>query len=224
MPKEPLNVAVIKDPLMDLKEKHYNQDPEDALTRVRRILGGVIQAINLAVEIRDPYVAGHQRRVANLSRSIAQRMGLSEDQIEGIRIAGSIHDFGKILIPSGILNKPSQLSAIEFKLVKNHVETGYNIFKEINFPWPVAPFILEHHEKIDGSGYPAGLKGNQIHIESRILTVADVVEAMTSNRSYRPPYKIESALEEISNHKGVLYDPEVLEACLELFKTPEFNF
>src|SRR5690606_21541678 len=148
--------------------------------------GATIQAMAVTVETRDPYTAGHQRRVADLARSIAAEMGLSRDQIDGIRMAATIHDLGKISVPVELLTKPTRLTKIEFDLIKTHSQAGYDILKDIDFPWPIARMVLEHHERVDGSGYPNGRTRDQILIESRILSVADVIEAMASHRPYRP--------------------------------------
>ncbi|MGC1401349.1 MAG: HD domain-containing phosphohydrolase, partial [Thermodesulfobacteriota bacterium] len=166
----------------------------------------------------DPYTAGHQRRVSELSRTIAQEMGLPTEKINGLRMAAMIHDLGKINIPIEILIKPTRLSDIEFSLIKVHAEVGYGILKDIDFPWPVARMVLEHHERMNGSGYPNRLTGENLLIESRIMAVADVVEAIATYRPYRPALGIEKALEEVSQNKGILYDPEAVDACLRLFK------
>jgi putative nucleotidyltransferase with HDIG domain len=196
---------------------------QKSLDKLRKALGGVVQAISLTVETRDPYTAGHQRRVANLARAIAQEMGLPEDQVDALRMAGIVHDLGKISIPAEILSKPSQLSNIEFSLIKAHPQISYDILKDIDFNWPVAEIVLQHHERINGSGYPNGLSGKDIYLEARILAVADVVEAISSHRPYRPAYGIDVALEEIEKNKDVLYDPEAVEACLRLFREKGFK-
>jgi PAS domain S-box-containing protein len=196
---------------------------KESENRLRRALEGVVQAMSVTVEMRDPYTAGHQRRVGRLSVAIAREMGLPEPRIEGIRMAGEIHDIGKIYVPAEILSKPGKLTEIEFTLIKAHPQVGYDILKNVEFPWPIADIVLQHHERLDGSGYPAGLKGDAILLEARIITVADVVEAMSSHRPYRPSHGIDKALEEISSHKGSLYDPAVVEACLRLFKEKGFS-
>ncbi len=177
-------------------------------------ISGIIQAIALTVETRDPYTSGHQIRVAKLAMMIAGEMNFSPDQVEGIKMAAEIHDIGKISVPAEILSKPSKLSDIEYQLIKIHPEAGYNIIKDIEFPWPIATIIVQHHERINGSGYPKGLKGEEILPEARILAVADVVEAIASHRPYRPAYGIDIAIEEISKNKGILYDPDIVDACL----------
>ena len=194
---------------------------EEAL---RTTLNGTIQAIGRTTETRDPYTAAHQRRVTQLACAIAKEMNLPQDQIDGIRVAGLMHDIGKMSIPAEILAKPSKLSETEFDLIKAHPQVAYDILKSIDFPWPVAGIILQHHERLDGSGYPKGVKDGDILLEARILGVADVVEAMSSHRPYRPALGIDKALEEIEKNKGTLYDPEVVDACLRLFSKGRFEF
>jgi PAS domain S-box-containing protein len=194
--------------------KKAEEETQKTLVNLRKAMGGIIQAMAATVETRDPYTAGHQRRVSDLSRAIACEMKLTEEQIDGIRMAGLVHDLGKISVPAEILSKPTQLTDIEFALIKVHPQVSYDILKDIDFPWPVAQTVFQHHERIDGSGYPLGLKGEEIIIEARILAVADVVEAIASHRPYRPAYGIEVALEQISKKKGILYDTAAVEACL----------
>ncbi len=182
---------------------------------------GVIHAVSLVMETRDPYTAGHQRRVAELARAIAKEMGLSEWQIMGIHVAGLLHDVGKVAVPAEILSKPGKINQYEFSIIKNHCRVGYEILQRIDFPWPVTQAILQHHERLDGSGYPEGLSGEDIVLEARILGVADVVEAMSSHRPYRPALGLDCALQEISQASGILYDSEVVDACLKLLKKNE---
>ena len=209
----------------DITDRKKAQDERDqVLARLRKTLGTMIQAMSAAVEARDPYTSGHQRRVAALARSIAAEMNLSRDQIEGIRMAASIHDMGKISIPAEILSMPRKLSKLEFDLVKTHSQAGHDIIKDIDFPWPIANIILQHHERINGSGYPHGLRGDNILLEARILAVADVVEAMASYRPYRPALGLDTALEEITRNKNILYDGEVVEACLKIFREKKYEF
>jgi PAS domain S-box-containing protein len=192
-------------------------DRKESFEKLRKALGATVHAIAVVVETRDPYTAGHQRRVADLARAIATEMGLTTDQIDGVRMAGVIHDLGKISVPAEILSKPTKLTNLEFRLIKTHAQSGYDILKNIEFPWPIARMVLEHHERMDGSGYPNGLTGDKLLIESRILAVADVVEAMASFRPYRPAVGLDEALDEITKNKGNLYDPEVVDVCLRLF-------
>jgi PAS domain S-box-containing protein/putative nucleotidyltransferase with HDIG domain len=192
--------------------------------RLLNNLKATIEAISLTVETRDQYTSGHQKRVTKLACAIATKMGLSEQKIEGINLAGIVHDIGKMYVPAEILSKPGRLNRIEFDMIKMHPQAGYDILKSVAFPWPIAQVVLQHHERMNGSGYPSGLSGDNILIESRIIAVADVVEAMASHRPYRPALGIDKALEEISQEKGVLYDSEVVEACLKLINEKEFKF
>ena len=203
---------------------NLEQKVEERTAELQQTLSGVIYALTMIVEYRDPYTAGHQQRVSDLAHAIAKEMGFSRDKIMGIRMAGVLHDIGKIAIPAEILSKPSRLSKTEFDLIKNHSQTGYDILNSIKFPWPLSQIVLQHHERMDGSGYPNGLLGKEILIEARILGVADVVEAMASHRPYRAALGIDKALEEISNDKGKLYDTEAANACLKIFKEKEFEF
>jgi response regulator RpfG family c-di-GMP phosphodiesterase len=191
--------------------------------KLRKAMDGIIHVIASTVETRDPYTAGHQRRVADLSGAIAEVLGFSEDRIEGILMAGIIHDLGKISIPAEILSKPSRLTEGEFNLIKEHPKIGYDILSSIEFPWPIAQMVYQHHERIDGSGYPQALTAKDILLEAKILGVADVVEAMASNRPYRPGLGQDTALEEISKNRGVCYDPDVVDACLRVFAHQDFS-
>jgi len=204
--------------------KKAEEELKDTLQKLRATLGATVQAMAIIVETRDPYTAGHQRRVANLARAIAQEVGLPGNIVDGIRVASLIHDIGKVSVPAEILSKPTKLTDIEFNIIKVHSEAGYNILKDIDFPWPVANIVFQHHEKIDGSGYPQGLKDGQILLEAKILTVADVVEAMASHRPYRPSLGIDVALEEIEKNQGILYDPGAVDACVRLFRKRGFRF
>jgi PAS domain S-box-containing protein/putative nucleotidyltransferase with HDIG domain len=198
-------------------------EKKDSVERLRNALGGTVRAIASLVETRDPYTAGHQRQVADLARTIATELSLSHDRIEGLRVAAIIHDIGKVSVPTEILSRPSKLTEIEFNIIKTHAEAGYNILKDIDFPWPVARIVFEHHERMNGSGYPRNLKGDEILIESRIMAVADVVEAMASHRPYRAALGIELALREIEQNKGILYDTAVSDACLKLFREKGYH-
>ena len=205
-------------------QKKAEEELKQSLVKLRKVTGATIQAMAQTVEVRDPYTAGHQRRVSDLARAIGTRMGLSAEQVDGIRMAGVIHDIGKISVPAEILSKPGILTDPEFSLIKTHPRVGYDILKEIEFPWDIAQIVLQHHERLDGSGYPHGLSGENILLEARILAVADVVEAMASHRPYRPALGIEKALEEISDRKGRAYDSDVVKSCLWLFEDHVFEF
>ncbi|HET7833876.1 MAG TPA: HD domain-containing phosphohydrolase [Gallionella sp.] len=191
---------------------------------LQQSLEQTIQAIADIVEARDPYTAGHERRVGELAVAIAKKMGLREEKVHGIRLAASIHDLGKIRIPSEILAKPGRLTDIEYMLIKTHAEVGYDILKDVSFPWPIAEIVWQHHEKLDGTGYPRGLKNGDILMEARIMVVADVVESMVSHRPYRPAFGIDIALEQIEHGRGTIYDPAVVDACLKLFREDKFTF
>jgi putative nucleotidyltransferase with HDIG domain len=183
-----------------------------------RTLEGTVNTVGTAVELRDPYTAGHQRRVADLAAAIAQSLGFDDERIKGVRLGALIHDIGKIGIPVEILCKPTRLNDMERQIVQGHAAMGYEILKDVDFPWPVAQVAYQHHERIDGSGYPNGLKGEEIILEARIVAVADVVESMVSHRPYRPGLGIEAALAEIRQGKGVLYDQGVVDACLKVME------
>jgi len=198
--------------------KRINAELKSTVESLRKAVGSTIQVLVSALETRDPYTAGHQHRSANLACAIATEIGLSEDQIEGLRMAGVIHDIGKLSIPAEILTNPRKLMGIEMSLIKEHPRTGFEMLKDVESPWPLAEIVLQHHERMDGTGYPRNLKGDQILMEARILSVADVVEAMASHRPYRASLGIDSALEEIENNKGILYDNVVADACLRLFR------
>jgi PAS domain S-box-containing protein len=190
---------------------------KDTLDSLKKAFGSTVQALASALEFRDPYTAGHQSRATNLACAIAEEIGLAKDRIEGILMAGSVHDIGKLSIPAEILVKPKKLSELEFSLIKEHPQSGYEILKNVESPWPLAQIVQQHHERMNGSGYPMNLKGDEIIMEARILAVADVVEAMASHRPYRAALGVEKALEEIEKNKGVLYDSVVADACVRLF-------
>ena len=200
------------------------EELKKSLKQMRHILMQSVTSLGNATDVRDPYTAGHQKNVALLAAAIAAEMGLSKDQIEGISVMGNLHDVGKIYVPIEILNRSNRLSEIEFALIKAHSQAGYDIVRNIEFPWPVAEVILQHHERMDGSGYPRGLTGEDILVEARILGVADVVEAMASHRPYRPALGIGPAMEEIAQNRGILYDPTVVDACLKLLREKTFKF
>jgi putative nucleotidyltransferase with HDIG domain len=193
------------------------------LMRIEKGMEGTIHAMAATIEMRDPYTAGHQRRVADLALQIGRELGLPADEINGIFLAAMVHDIGKIHVPAEILSFPGKLSPVEFALIKEHPKTGHEVLKGVEFPWPVADFVLQHHERLDGSGYPAGLKDGEILLGSRIIGVADVVEAIAMHRPYRAALGIELALGEITAHRGVFYDPEVVDACIRLFRTKGYR-
>ncbi len=174
--------------------------------------------------MRDPYTAGHQQRVAKLAVAIARELHLPEQQIEGLYLAGIVHDVGKINVPAEILNKPGKLSRLQYQLIQAHAEAGYDIIKGVDFPWPIAEIVRQHHERLDGSGYPHGLAGEAILPEAKILAVADVVESMMSHRPYRASLGIEAALAEIEADEGRLFDAAAVEACTALFRENRFTF
>jgi PAS domain S-box-containing protein/putative nucleotidyltransferase with HDIG domain len=198
-------------------------EKKESIARLRNALGGTVRALASVIETRDPYTAGHQRKVGDLARAIAKEMELPGDQIEGLRIAAIIHDIGKISVPSELLSKPRRLTDLEIDLIRTHARYGYEILKGIEFPWPVANIVLEHHERMDGSGYPQNIKGEDILLEARILAVADVVEAMASHRPYRESLGIEAALGEIEKNRKILYDEKAVDACLRLFREKDYR-
>ncbi len=198
--------------------KKIEKERKKNFEKVRKALDATVRAMATIVETRDPYTAGHQQRVAQLAQAIATEMNLDNEQIEGVRIAGLIHDIGKIAVPAEILTKPGKLTPLEYSLVKVHPQSGYDILKDIEFPWPIADTVLQHHERLNGSGYPRGLKDNDIILQARILAVADVVEAIASHRPYRAARGMDAALEEIYKEQAILYDKDVVEACIKLFR------
>jgi PAS domain S-box-containing protein len=211
--------------MFDVTERvQKEQQLKDAALKLKQMMDGSIRAIASTLEMRDPYTAGHERRVAQLACAIAAEMGMPEDRIEGLRIACYVHDIGKIAVPAEILAKPSKISDHEFGIIKTHPQFGADVLKEIDFIWPVAAATLQHHERLDGSGYPQHLKSEKIILEARILAVADVVEAMCSHRPYRAALGVRKALEEIARGKGTRYDARAVNACLNLFRKKHFEF
>ena len=206
------------------KRKEAEESMREGLAKLRTTLKAAIDALASAIEMRDPYTAGHQERVTRLARAIAEEMGLDKERVEAIEIAGVIHDIGKLYVPAEILSKPTKLSDLEYSMIKMHAQVGYTILSKIDFPWPIAQIVHQHHEAINGSGYPQGLSGKDILLEAKILCVADVVEAMSSHRPYRPALGIQAALDEISQKRGILYDREVVDSCLKLFREKNFKF
>jgi putative nucleotidyltransferase with HDIG domain len=204
--------------------KQVQEELEQSLQNLKKVMAATIQAIAMTVEKRDPYTSGHQMRVAALTRAVCQALEFDEDQVEGAYMAASIHDIGKISLPAEILSKPIQLTEIEISLIQAHSQAGYDILKGIEFPWPIADIIIQHHERMNGSGYPQGLAGEDILMEARVIGVADVVETMASHRPYRPSMGIDKALAEIAQNSGTLYDADVVAACLKLFRDEAFEF
>jgi PAS domain S-box-containing protein/putative nucleotidyltransferase with HDIG domain len=204
--------------------KRAEEELKLTVEKLRKTMAGIIRAIDVIVETRDPYTAGHQHQVARLAEAISKEMGLPAETIEAIYVAASIHDLGKIYVPAEILSKPGRISDIEKAIIRTHSQVGYDILKSIDFPWPIAEIVLQHHERLDGSGYPRGLKDGDIRIEARILGLADVVESMGSHRPYRPTLGMEKALDEIRQNRGSLYDPDVVDTCLALFRDKGFHF
>lgn len=203
---------------------HLQQEHLLGVERLKGALIGTIGAVALTVEKRDPYTAGHQQRVAALCAAIGRKLGWPEDRIEGLRLGATIHDIGKISVPAEILSRPGKLAPLEFEIIKSHPQVGYDIVKDVKFPWPVRDMILQHHERLDGSGYPQRLKGDEIIFEARILAIADVVEAMSSHRPYRPGLGLDRALEELAGNRGRCYDPSVADACIDLYRNKEFSW
>jgi PAS domain S-box-containing protein len=212
-----------RDIALGINTLRLRRELQQSLSSLGKALEGTVNALASVAEVRDPYTAGHQKRVTRLAVAIATEMGLPQEQIEGIHVAGTLHDVGKLYIPAEILSKPGKLSEVEFSLVKMHSQAGYDILKTVEFPWPIAQIVLQHHERLDGSGYPQGLRGEDILLEAKILAVSDVVEAMASHRPYRPALGIGQALDEISQKSGILYDFEVVDACFKLFYDKEFK-
>jgi putative nucleotidyltransferase with HDIG domain len=184
--------------------------------RLASALRATIEAMSRTMEWRDPYTAGHQKRVASISTAIARKMGLDNDSVQALYMAGMVHDIGKVAVPSEILTKPSHLTELEMQMVQGHVESGYQILKDIPFPWPIAEMVRQHHERLDGSGYPRGLKGDEISLQARILAVADTIEAMATHRPYRPARGLSAAMDEIRAEAGVKLDSKVVDAAFGL--------
>lgn len=209
------------------EKKRTNEEKreiEKGYNRLRLIFEETVEALSSILGQRDPFTQKHQRSVTKLACTIARHMNLRDDTIIGLRFAGLLHDIGKISVPSEILSKPGKLTDAEYRIVKTHARIAYDILKKIDFPWPIAQIVLQHHERLNGSGYPQGLKGDEILLEAKILAVADVIEAMSSHRPYRPAPGLNKALAEIKKNKGVLYEPEVVDTCLELFNKREISF
>ncbi|MCL4534626.1 MAG: HD domain-containing protein [Bacteroidetes bacterium] len=232
-------VSIALDPLMDdsgnlIGVAHIISDITDrkaaeerlvqSTEKLKKVLDTTVQAIALTLEMRDPYTAGHQRRTSELAHAIARKLGFSQDDIEGIRVAATLHDIGKICVPAEILSKPGRIDQYEFNIIKRHPEVGHQILSRIEFPWTVGQIVLQHHERMNGSGYPAGLSGQDILAQARIIGVADVVEAMSSHRPYRPALGIDRAILEIRNNRGAVYDRDVVDACVKVLEDDKFEF
>ena len=210
--------------LQDISEKkRAEEEIRRYVEQLKTAFMSTVEVATIMSEMRDPYTAGHERRVAEIAVAIGAELGFDAHRQEGLRVAGHLHDIGKITIPSEILSKPGKLSAIEFRLIQGHAQASYDVLKGVEFPWPVAQVALQHHERMDGSGYPQGLKGEAILLEARIMAVADVVEAMSSHRPYRPGLGIDKALAEIERGRGTAYDADVADACLRLFRERRYQ-
>ncbi len=215
---------VLKERVLFKERKQADEALKISFNKLKRAHEQTVAALVSMNEIRDPYTSGHQLRVSRLSCQIAEHMGLSADMIDGIRIAGLLHDIGKISVPVEILIKPGKITKEEFNIIKKHPRIGYNILKEIEFPWPVAKIVFQHHERVDGSGYPLELQGEEILLEAKIIAVADIVEAMSSHRPYRPAFGLDKALDEINQQREIIFDPMVVDACLGLASSADFKF
>ena len=207
---------VLKERILLAERNRADKELKKNIEKLQNAQEQTVAALASTAEIRDPYTSGHQKNVTKLACSIAEYMGLSDDLIKGLRIAGLLHDIGKISVPAEILSKPGKITKDERNIIRNHCRVGYDILKGIEFQWPVAEIVLQHHERMDGSGYPLGLQGDEILLEARILAVADVIEAMSSHRPYRAALGLDEALEEIRKKRGILFDPVVVDACLDL--------
>jgi putative nucleotidyltransferase with HDIG domain len=222
-PENEYTLEVQKAPQADSEPGRNSTDVSVDVWKMIGFCEETVRAMVKIIELRDPYTASHQVRVSRISVEIAGALGLSSARIKSVQLAALIHDIGKLAIPQELLNKPGRLSQSEFEMIKTHTRVGYGILKDIKFPWPIARMVLQHHERINGSGYPYGLEGLDILLEARILSVADVVEAMSSNRPYRPAIGVDLAIEEIQQNKYILYDANVVEACLKCFADHKFN-
>jgi PAS domain S-box-containing protein len=208
----------------DMSDHHKTADALKAyVSKLELAVLGTVQVASSMVEMRDPYTAGHERRVGEIAAAIGRKMKLDSHRIEGLRIIGQVHDIGKIGIPAEILSKPGRLSRSEMDLIREHSQKGFEILKTVEYPWPIADAVLQHHERMDGSGYPQGLSGDEIVIEARIMAVADTIEAMSAHRPYRAGLGIDAALNEIERGNGIQYDPESADACLQLFREDRFS-
>ncbi len=217
---EPVVLAVCED---ITERRRAEEQARESVRKLERLLDETVQTLAAVVEVKDPYTSGHQRRVVRIAAAVADEMGLPVERAKSLRVAGLLHDIGKIQVPAEILAKPGSLSEAEKSIIRTHSEVGYRLLKGISFEWPVAEIVLQHHERMDGSGYPGGLKGGKILLEARILGVADVVEAISSHRPYRPAFGLDYALAEIESLAGSVYDADVVRACLRLFRDKGFS-
>ncbi len=218
--KRTFYVGVIRDITI---RRQFEEKLKQSVEKLQTILKGTIKTLSETVRLKDSYTAAHQHRVASLAGMMAEELGFPDDRVEGIRMAGEIHDLGKISVPSDILNKSTKLTDLEFLMIKSHPQVGYDLLNRIDFPWPIAKIVLQHHERLDGSGYPNGLPEEHILPEAKIITIADVVEAMAARRPYREAKGIDAALDEIERNSGKLYDPDMARACLHLFHDKGFT-
>jgi len=209
---------------VQIKSGKIKKELNQSYKKLNEIMEDIVSIITRVAEMRDPYLQGHQQRVSKLATAIAQEMKLTRDKIEGIKFAALVYDAGRFNWPTKIVNNQGQLAEEEHEFIKNHPRISYYILEAVNFPWNIAEIAYQHHEKLDGSGYPKGLKDGEILMEAKIIAVADVVEAMSSKRPYRPAYSIKEVLEEISKNKGILYESQVVDACLRLFQEKHFQF
>ncbi len=217
--EEPMTVVALRD---ISERKGLTKEDQETVAKLKDALDGTIRTMALTIALRDPFAAGHGESVSKLSTAIAQEMGLSEEQVEGLRVAGIIHDIGKVSLPTEILSKPGAISDAERLLIENHPKMGHDMLKDIKFPWPVAKMVLQHHERMNGTGYPAGLTGDKLMLEAKIMAVADTVDAIMSDRSYRPAKGLENVIEELTKNKGTLYDPKVVDAVLKVINERGF--
>ena len=212
---KPADMAIVRD---ITERKAAEEERQQSTKKLLQALREAIEAVAMTVEIRDPYTSGHQKRVTDLAASIAREMELTDDEIEAVQMSAVVHDIGKLYVPAELLAKPGILNEVELSMIKLHAQAGYDILKTVEFPWPIAQIVLQHHERLNGSGYPKGLKENEILLEAKILAVADVVESIASFRPYRPALGLDAALEEISRYRGQHYDMAAVDACLRLFR------
>jgi putative nucleotidyltransferase with HDIG domain len=222
---KPFSMGELKAKIFRIRrEKNILEQLQHTLTMVKKLFANTVETLASTLEKIDPYTAGHQQRVSHLACAIAREMGFAREKIEALRLAASVHDIGKISVPTEILVKPGKMSEVEMGLIRVHSQNGYDILKSVEFPWPIAEMVLQHHERLNGSGYPQGLCGQEILLEARIIGVADVVEAMSAHRPYRPALELSAALAEIEQNRDILYDAMVVDSCIKLFREKGFEF